>query len=259
MKASISLAQMNILLGRPLQNLEIACAAVEEAARRGSSLLLLPELWSSGYDLSNGRLHAQTNRQILDRLQALATERKIFIGGSLLLEGDQGIYNTFVLLSPDREPVTYRKIHLFRLMDEEKWLQPGETPVRFSSTLGETGLAVCYDLRFPELFRGYALNGVQITLLVSEWPLRRIEHWKILLRARAVENQMFLAAVNSVGQTGDETFGGASAVISPWGETLVEGDSSSEALLTAEIDLDQVAEVRGRIPVFADRRPDIYE
>lgn len=258
MKAIISLAQMNIQLGRPWQNFEIAAAAVEEASRRGSDLALLPELWSTGYDLYNGRVHVPTNLEILDRLQGLSDSRRIMIGGSLLLEKDGGRYNTFVLLSPGAAPVIYRKIHLFRLMDEDKWLQPGGEPACAHLPWGATGLAVCYDLRFPELFRRYALDGAVLALIPAEWPLRRQEHWNILLRARAIENQMFVAAVNAVGRTGDETFGGSSAVISPWGETLAQGDGETESLLTAEIDLGQVRKVRETIPVFQDRRPDLY-
>ncbi|HEX2981274.1 MAG TPA: carbon-nitrogen family hydrolase [Anaerolineaceae bacterium] len=260
MPIPISLAQIHIQLAQPNENLENGMAAVEEAARRNSALVLLPELWTTGYDLSNARRYLSANREALVTLKALAVRHKISIGGSMLLDGADGdIYNTFVLLSPDQdEPVTYRKTHLFRLMDEEKWLRPGERLVRCSTPWGEAGLAVCYDLRFPEQFRRYALEGARLVLLVSEWPLRRVDHWKTLLRARAIENQMFFAAVNAVGETGGETFAGASAVLSPWGETLAEGNTQDECLLTAEIDPTQVDEVRRHIPVFQDRRPDLY-
>jgi len=142
-------------------------------------------------------------------------------------------------------------------MDEEKWLAPGEKLELVESDWGLTGLGVCYDLRFPELFRHYALRGARLVLLPAEWPARRAYHWQTLLRARAIENQMFLAGCNRVGESKGEVFGGGSAVIDPWGEAVVEG-GSAETLLTAEIDLDQVDTVRSRIPVFKDRRPEIY-
>lgn len=123
---------------------------------------------------------------------------------------------------------------------------------------GETGLAICYDLRFPEMFRRYALDGVQTMIISAEWPLQRIEHWQTLLRARAIENQCFVIAANCVGQCGGENFGGRSAVISPWGEVLVEGQSDQPELLTVTFDTGQVDEVRRRIPVLIDRRPDLY-
>ena len=114
------------------------------------------------------------------------------------------------------------------------------------------------DLRFTELFRKYALGGARLVILPAEWPGRRAAHWKILLRARAIENQMFVLGVNRVGESKGEWFGGGSAVIDPWGEAVVEG-GEGPTLLHAEIEMGLVDEVRKRIPVFEDRRPDIYQ
>lgn len=260
MDATLSLAQMNIQLAQPERNLERAEVFIKEAASRRSRLILLPELWSTGYDLANGHEHSRANLMVLSRLKELAQQLEIDIGGSLLLEDAAGrVCNTFVLLPCRAEnPVMYRKIHLFRLMSEDQWLHPGEEMVQWQADWGSTGLGICYDLRFPEMWRRYALNGVQIALLPAEWPLVRVEHWKILLRARAIENQMFFAAVNAVGSTGGETFGGSSGVFSPWGEAVVEAGSTGEALLTAAVDLSEVTRVRAHIPIFADRRPEIY-
>jgi omega-amidase len=118
-------------------------------------------------------------------------------------------------------------------------------------------MTICYDLRFPELFRRYALAGARLILVPAEWPHPRRAHWQTLLRARAIENQCFVAACNRVGITGNSTFFGASAVIDPWGEALVEG-GETELILTATIDLSLVDTVRKRIPVFEDRRPELY-
>jgi predicted amidohydrolase len=112
-------------------------------------------------------------------------------------------------------------------------------------------------LRFPEVARRYALQGARLWLLPAQWPLRRIRHWQALLRARAIENQMFVAAVNGVGQSGRETFGGLSAVIEPWGEPVAEA-GAGELLLTVEVDLSQADEARQRFPVLKDRRADVY-
>ena len=118
-------------------------------------------------------------------------------------------------------------------------------------------MTICYDLRFPELFRRYALDHARIILVPAEWPHPRREHWRTLLRARAIENQCFIAACNRVGTTGANTFFGASAVIDPWGEALMEGGEAA-MLLTVTVDLGLVDTVRQRIPVFADRRADLY-
>ena len=259
MKLTLSLGQMNVQLGQPELNLARVSAWTAEAARRGSALVLFPELWSTGYDLENWQRYASPPGEgMFARLAALAREHHIALGGSVLEVRDDRAYNAFALFDAEGAlSATYRKTHLFRLMDEEKWLAPGEKLELVEADWGLTGLGVCYDLRFPELFRHYALRGARLVLLPAEWPARRAYHWQTLLRARAIENQMFLAGVNRVGESKGEVFGGGSAVIDPWGEAVVEG-GSSETLLTAEIDLDQVDVVRSRIPVFKDRRPEIY-
>ncbi|HBI05283.1 MAG TPA: carbon-nitrogen hydrolase, partial [Paenibacillaceae bacterium] len=115
-----------------------------------------------------------------------------------------------------------------------------------------------YDIRFPELARSYALDGAGILVNSAEWPHPRLNHWRTLMQARAIENQMYVVACNRVGISGKTEFCGHSMVIDPWGEILVEG-GEEEAILIAEIDLTLIEEVRGKIPVFADRRPDLYK
>jgi predicted amidohydrolase len=121
-----------------------------------------------------------------------------------------------------------------------------------------TGLGICYDLRFTEMWRKYALGGARLFLLPAEWPARRAAHWQTLLRARAIENQVFVAACNRVGESKGETFAGKSAAIDPWGDAVVEAGAENEVLLTCEIDLAKVDDIRQRIPVFKDRRPELY-
>jgi predicted amidohydrolase len=142
-------------------------------------------------------------------------------------------------------------------MQEEQYLAPGQAATLLDLPWGKTGLIICYDLRFPELIRHYALQGARLILIPAEWPHPRREHWRTLLRARAIENQCFVAACNRVGQSKGAAFFGASTVVDPWGEPLIEG-GETEALLTVTIDLAQVDVVRQRIPVFADRRPELY-
>jgi predicted amidohydrolase len=258
-KVSISLAQMHIELSQPDANLEQAIGLIKQASVKRSDMVLFPELWSSGYDLKHADRYGLVNNSILEVLTELALSEKIAIGGSLIEEVDGQFYNTFYFINKDGQVFDkYRKIHLFRMMNEDRWLQAGNQPKMANFSWGMAGMAICYDLRFPELFRHYALENAKLICLPSEWPLKRINHWKILLQARAIENQMFIAAVNCVGKTGNEIFGGASAIISPWGELLAEGDSQSDALLTADVDFDEVEHVRQIIPVFQDRRPDIY-
>ncbi len=259
MKYSIALAQTHIQIGDVSANLRIALQMIAEAARRGSKLVLLPELWPCGYDLPQAARHASATPEILAELNHQARQLNITIGGSLLEASPTGIYNAFAWVAPDLpEPVFYRKIHLFCPMDEDRYLLPGQQRVTVSPPWGPTGLAVCYDLRFPELFRRYALDGAVALALSAEWPARRAVHWQTLLRARAIENLCFAFACNCVGPSGDALFGGASAIISPWGECLAEASGIDEELLIAEIDTDQIERARRALPVFADRRPEFY-
>lgn len=259
MGLTISLAQFQIELGKPDANLSRLRDLLPEAARRGSQILLLPELWTTGYDLTNAAQLARVDRSLLADISQLAAQYNMVISGSMLLGADSKVFNTFVYQTPDgTEPITYAKVHLFRLMDEHRWLAPGDHLQQVRATWGSAGLSICYDLRFPEMYRQYALAGVELFLISAEWPAARVSHWQTLLRARAIENQCFIAATNACRVTGGETFGGRSAIISPWGDVLVEGAPDLPDLLTAAIDLDQVSQARERIPILQDRRPDLY-
>jgi len=254
----VSLCQIHIKPTDIDQNLSRALQALEEVVRQGGKLALLPELWSSGYDLPNAAAQAERSPEILARLALFSQEHGIAIGGSLLEQIGNQVFNTFTLIQPDQSAIQYRKIHLFGLMDEDTWLTPGNEPVLADFCGLKASLSICYDLRFPELYRLYALQQAQLFLISAEWPTRRIEHWRTLLRARAIENQAFTAAVNTVGSSGGAVYGGNSAVISPWGETLIEAPADAEAVLTVELDFQQLADVRKFMPIFSDRRPDIY-
>lgn len=260
MNLTISLAQMQFEFGRPEANLERVRAWAAEAARRGSDLTLFPELWASGYDLEHCQKYAAPlEAGLFAQMSNLAQEHDMALGGSLLESRDGKVYNTFYLYGRDGQTLAiYRKIHLFRLLEEEKWLNAGEELVLAHTPWGKAGLAVCYDLRFPEMFRAYALRGARLVLLVAEWPERRITHWRKLLQVRAIENQYFVAAVNKVGRSQGAQLGGHSAILDPMGVPVVEG-GQNEVLLTAEINLQKVEETRRWMPVFEDRCPAAYE
>ena len=259
MNLTISLGQMRVTRGAPDANLERVQEWTCEAAKRGSGLVLFPELWHSGYDLEQReRYAAPLGEGVFARISDLAREHKIAIGGSVLEARDGKIYNSFPLFNADgRCLAVYSKTHLFSLMNEVKWLTPGETFVTANAPWGLTGLSICYDIRFPEVYRHYAFAGTRIVLVVAEWPVRRIEHWRTLLLARAIENQMFIAACNCLGEFREETFGGCSAIVDPWGRYVVEA-GEEESLLTAEIDLNLVEKTRRQFPFFKDSRRDMY-
>jgi predicted amidohydrolase len=259
MKLTISLAQMEFIFGDVETNFARADKWIIEAAKRGSDLVLLPELWASGYDLENWEKYASPlGAGSFRRVSDLARKNKITIGCSLLEEKGGQAFNTFVLSGSGGETLgVYRKIHRFRLLNEEKWLGAGDQLVLAQTPWGPVGLSICYDLRFPEMFRPYAVARSCLSLIVAEWPERRVAHWSKLLQARAIENQMFVAGVNKVGESQGAQLGGCSAIIDPWGVPLAEGDRT-EALLTTEIDLREAEKARRYIPVMRDRQPEIY-
>ncbi len=260
MQLRISLGQIDVIFGEPAINRQKVEGLAAEAARRGSQVLVLPELWSTGYDLARADRYATpTDAGLFAHVRALARQHQLIIIGSCLSQLGPGQYgNTLTVAMPDGSSGgEYSKLHLFRLMEEERYLTAGTRLGLVDLPWGRCGLAICYDLRFPELFRAYALAGAQLIFLPAEWPQPRLNHWQTLLRARAIENQLFVVACNRVGQAGDTRFFGHSCVIDAWGETVIEG-GESEMMLTADIDLQEVAAARARIPVFADRRPEVY-
>jgi predicted amidohydrolase len=257
---SISLGQMDVRIGQPDRNLAKVEELAARASRRGSNFLLLPELWSTGYDLEHSYEHAtRIDSGVFASVSTLAQKYKLAILGSCLSLVGPGQYaNTAVLFDEKGDNIAdYSKIHLFKLMDEPRYLTPGNVPVIANTKMGKAGLAICYDLRFPELFRYYALQGASMVMIPAEWPWPRLSHWRTLLRARAIENQLFIFACNRVGSSKKSTFFGHSMIIDPWGEIVIEGGEDEE-LITTGIDLGQVKSVRTTIPVFEDRRPDIY-
>jgi predicted amidohydrolase/SAM-dependent methyltransferase len=257
---TLALGQFEVVVDQHEVNLATVAGLAGEAAARRADLLLLPELWSSGYSLARSAVHAHATRaEVLPEVERLAREHRLWIAGSVLLSDERGLVrNTMVVIDPSgRRVASYAKVHLFGPMGEDAALAPGDSPVMAALPWCDAGLAVCYDLRFPELFRAYASAGSALTLLSAEWPTSRREHWRTLLRARAIENQCFLAACNSVGGPGEVPFAGHSAIVSPWGEVLAEGGSGEE-LLSATVDLKDAAAARECLPALRDRRPGAY-
>jgi predicted amidohydrolase len=251
---------MDVRFGDPTANLAEARRLIEQAAAHQAKLVVLPELWSTGYDLTRAQRHAASaDTGIFAETAELAREHEVEIVGSCLMDlGSGRVGNTAVYVDAKGQRLgIYSKTHLFRLMQEDQFLAAGDSSVVVDTSWGRVGLAICYDLRFPELWRKYALQDAIAVIIPAEWPHPRCAHWRTLLRARAIENQSFVIACNRVGQDPNNQFCGQSCVIDPSGEVLVEGDDQP-GLLLADLDLSLVERTRARIPVFADRRPEIY-
>jgi predicted amidohydrolase len=224
-------------------------------------LIVLPELWAAGYfSFEQYPERAETLAgPTVELARATARERGCFVHlGSIVerAEGDR-LYNTAVLVDPQGEiSLTYRKIHVFGYQSlEAQLLTPGETvDVRRTDRLGTVGTTTCYDLRFPELWRDLVDLGAELVVVPAAWPMPRLEHWRLFTSARAVEEQVFVVACNSVGeQAGGVQLAGHSRVVDPWGAVLFEAGAEEEVAVV-EVDLQAVAATRGEFPVLGDRR-----
>lgn len=266
MKMTISLVQMDVITSQPEKNLEKGEKWIKEAARRGSDIVCFPEMWTTGFNWEVNKKIAPKHEEIMNKVAALARKYGIWINGSMLtLNEEEKTTNTSILFdSKGLIAGYYRKTHLFSMLHEDDHMAPGDSLCIVDSPWGNIGLAVCYDIRFPELFRTYALKGAKMILSPMAFPYPRIDHWKVLARARAIENQLFMIGTNQVGTEdfgpdGEVTYFGDSVIIDPWGKTVIEGSETEEMLLTADIDLGEVDRIRGCMTVLEDRRPDLYE
>ncbi|CAM2794101.1 carbon-nitrogen family hydrolase [Paenibacillus sediminis] len=258
----IALLQSDIAIGEPEINKQHLRKLCEQAVYSSEKpdVIMLPEMWNTGYALDS--IHTIADIDGADTkawLSEFAREHSVnIIGGSIAEKRGQDIYNVMYAFNRQGEIVAeYSKIHLFRLMDEEKYLSAGEKPVTFELENTSSGASICYDIRFPELTRTLALKGAKVLFVPAEWPYPRLHHWRTLLTARAIENQMYVVACNRVGTSGDTTFFGHSLIIDPWGEIIAEG-GEEEQIITGGINVETVSEVRSRIPIFEDRRPELY-
>lgn len=258
-QVTVSVVQMNIKDGDPRKNWATMQELTQEAARRGSELVVLPELWDNGYALDRAKETASPLAGgLFAQVGALARSLNVVILGSMLEKRGVGVYNTVAVFSPRAGTMgAYRKIHLFEPLQEPTYLSPGEAPLAIDLPWGTTGIAICYDLRFPELLHRYAVEGAKVIVLPAEWPAARIHHWRTLLQARAIENQYYVIGCNRVGEYNGTVFGGHSMVVDPWGGLVAEA-GEDETILTLKINTDMVDEVRAKLPVLGDRRPNLY-
>jgi omega-amidase len=257
---TVALAQMSISFGRPELNQRVARELAARAAAQHADLLVLPELWPTGYDLERAKEYsAAMDEGPFGLMASLAREHRIHIVGTCLEANLQGHpFNTAALYGPDGGLAgAYRKVHLFPPMGERQHMTPGDAFPVYDLPWGRVALAICYDLRFPEQWRRYMDAGAQLIVIPAEWPVQRVEHWRLLLRARAVENQLFVVGCNRAGSDSDGDFGGHSAAVDPGGRVLVEGGAEPGLYLT-ELDLDEVVRVRELLPFLNDRRRELY-
>ena len=256
----VSLIQMDIAFGNPQANYSMAETKIREAASKSPDCIILPELWTTGYDLTRLKETSDPEGEITKRfISSLAREYGInIIAGSVALMRAGGITNSMLIFNRLGELAgEYSKLHLFGLMNEHLYLKPGEAKGLFTLDDVKGAGVICYDIRFPEWIRAHMTQGAEVLFVCAEWPLQRLSHWRALLISRAIENQCYVAACNRTGSDPANVFAGHSIIIDPWGDIVSEA-SGGEEIISGEIDLDKVRQVRRQIPIFADRRPGLY-
>jgi predicted amidohydrolase len=252
-------------------NIAAAIAGIERAAAGGARLVSLPEVWTYlGPDAGNAAAAETIPGPLTDQLGALARDLGIWLhAGSVYerVEGEDRLSNTTVVFDPEGGiAATYRKIHMFDVDLEEATsyresatIAPGEEIVTVDIDGVTVGLTICYDLRFPELFRILALQGADVIMLPAAFTLATgRDHWEPLIRARAIENQVFMVAAGQVGKhpPGNWCYG-RSMIVDPWGVVVAQA-SDAPTVISATLDLTQLERVRRQVPSVANRMPDRY-
>jgi len=266
----LALAQLQIDGGATETNTERALTAVEAAAQRGADIVALPEIFNVGYFSfgSYAREAEPLDGPTITAVQEAASDHGVAVLAGTVVEdlaestargfetpAQDGYANTAVFVDEtgQRQGV-YRKHHLFGYDSrEQELLEPGESLCTVEYGGFTVGVTTCYDLRFPALYRRLVDKGATLVLVPSAWPYPRVEHWRILPQARAIENLLYVATINGVGKFDDATLLGRSTVYDPWGTTLT-GAGDEPTVLTASLDPDRVSAVRAEFPALADRR-----
>ena len=253
------------------RNLETGDRLVREAAGRGAELVVMPEKWNVlGEPDAMAAAATPLDGQVLQWARAIAAELGIdLVAGSIVeqVQGQERTSNTSAHVSTDgRIQAVYRKLHMFDvevdgvIYTESAREQPGDEIVVSELSGGTTiGMSICYDLRFPELYRELSARGAEIITVPAAFTLATTrDHWEVLLRARAIENQCFVVAANQIGShAGGHRSGGRSLIADPWGIVLACAPDA-ECVIVADLDLSIMADVRRRLPALTHRRPELY-
>ncbi len=258
-KCKAAVIQWDVKVGNTEANLVSVREMLGTAKAKGADLAVLPEMWSCGFDNAQLADHARNTPEILAEMLELAKQHQMVIAGSMPESEGKDIFNTMYVADRNGNPAgSYRKVHLFSVTGEEKYFAPGRSPVICRTSLGDLGLMICYDLRFPELCRTLVLKGATAVIVSAQWPKIRIHRWDILAQARAIENQIYLIACNRCGKENSTVFGGHSLIVDPMGEVLAMAGEET-CVQYAEIDPKCVAEARKIMPSLRERMPEAYE
>lgn len=253
----IGAVQWDLRLGNARENLTWIERFAREAAAGGVKLLVLPELWPVSFDTKREAAIAESERA-LERVQALSAEQGLILIGSSLERAGSKLYNRATIFEKGRLLASYRKTHLFSPTGEPAAFARGEAdPPVVETSLGRVGVVICYDIRFPETVRKAYAQEIDILTVPAQWATPRLDHWRALLVARAIENQCYVVGANRCGSEEQggraNAFPGHSLVLDPWGEVLAEG-TESPGWICGEFSEKRLEEVRRLVPARRDAR-----
>lgn len=267
----IALCQMLVVDSKEA-NIAKAKNMINEAAEKGAQIIMLPEMFNCPYDIQYFRSYAEQlpAGETMAMLAAAARKNKIYLIGGSIPEIDQqgNVYNTSLLYDPQGNLIgKHRKIHLFDIhiqgrisFQESRVLTPGNAITVVDTAYGRIGIAVCYDIRFPELFRTMAQAGATLIFVPAAFNMTTGPlHWETLFRSRALDNQVFVMG-NSPARNEDSSYRayGHSLVVNPWGQVIARA-TEKETILNAILNMAEINETREAIPVWQHRRPDVYQ
>lgn len=252
-KFTISALQFCVVEGDVDANVRKVQSLGSSVDKVGQKIVVLPEMWVCGFDYDRLVDHALTADKIRHQMIQWSTEWNAVIVGSIPEMSEKGVVNRAYVIDPLRGIIgTYDKVHLFSPHGEHLHFARGSQILVVETTVCKIGVIICYDLRFPELCRLNALSGADLLCVPALWPRVRVDHWRLLMQARAVENQLFVVGCNGCGKIGNMDYPGASAIVNPWGEVLKEGDDK-EQIVSAVVHTSDIHQARKRIPCLADR------
>ena len=255
----IAALQMDIAWENPKQNIAAAERLTALAAEQGARLVALPEMFSTGFSMNMDSVAEPPDGPAYGFLSETARRAGIYVLGTLAERVPGGLpQNVAYLFGPDgRRLLRYAKVHPFRFAGEHLHLGPGsELPVTRVDEF-TLAVAICYDLRFPELFRALGLRGADLFIVPANWPRERIAHWSKLLVARAIENQAYVVGVNRVGSGGGLAYNGLTAIVDPMGDLLAEG-GDCEQIVSADLSKERLDAIRKELPFLTDYRNDLF-
>ncbi len=219
-----------------------------------TDILIFPEMTLTGFTMKSNDFAEELEGQSYLYFSSLAKEKKCAVMYGMIEKGKKKNFNTLVHLNNQGKIIsTYRKIHPFSYSSEDIFYGKGKNNVVTKVKGIKIGLSICYDLRFPELYRFYAKEKVHLIVDIANWPDSRVEHWRTLLKARAIENQCYVAGVNRVGNDTKLHYNGFSSVFDPMGNEIV-AVGNEEKVIFAEIDKTYIDEVRKKLPFLDDMR-----